>query len=181
MNNDVATLLGIMWVLMAASGIFLYKSVLVIGAYLTTRRRRREYPSMVAVDPKTACKEVHTWDEIKLALAGLEPGYYKVCTTCGQIAKGGSLRKLNGPGMEVYKNQLKRRRENQAKLDAVKLKRQQMTNDIMLKMIRDHARSLDGDNANNVEVLQQFFRKSSIELESMYIELHKDIEEIERG
>lgn len=180
MNKDVGMLLGLMWVLMATSGIFLYRSAMVIQAYLETRRRRKAYPSMVKVD-HTACKDVHKWDEIQLALAGIEPGYYKVCTICGQIAKSGSPRKLNGPGMEVYKNQLKRRKEAREKLLAAKTKHQQRTTDVMLRMIRDHARSLGTDNATNVEVLQQFFRKSSIELESLYVELHKEVEEIERG
>lgn len=181
MNNDVGMMLGLMWVLMASSGIFLYKSVMVVQAYLETKRRRKIFASLEKATVENTCKGNHKWDDAKLALAGLEPGSYKVCVDCGQVAKGGSLRKLNGPAMEIYKNNIRLRGERQVKYKDLAQKRQQVTDEVMNRLVRAHVGELQGDLHANIAVLQQFFRKSSIEMEALYMDLHKDLEEIDRG
>lgn len=82
--------------------------------------------------------------------------------------------KLNKPALEVYKNNLKIREENKAKWDRILLKKQAETQKIMNQMIKSHVAEFSGDLHANIKVLEQFFRKSTIELENLYSTLNKD-------
>jgi hypothetical protein len=180
MNNDINVMLGIMWILMALSGIAAYRSFIVVKAYIGMMRRRQKYPSVAKANPLTLCSGGHKWDSVKLVLANLPVDTYKVCTDCGFVS-GVENYQLNGPGLEVYKNTVKLRNERKAKWDATVLKKQRETQDIMNKLIRAHVADLTNDLHKNIEVLQQFFRKSNLEMESLYEKLNHDLDEDGHG
>ena len=99
MNNDVMTMLTLMWILMAISGIFAYKSFQAVMAFREILRRRKEYPYIESAHQDLLCKGPHKWDQMKLALAHLPVDVYTVCTECGFISGEGMDYKLNKPAL----------------------------------------------------------------------------------
>lgn len=180
MNNDLMTMLYILWILMAASGIFAYKSYLAIKNWLNVRRQRKVYPSIEPATDDNVCKGPHKWDKTIVSISPLPVSLYNVCLDCGYVSCEDYSVKLNGPGLEVYRNNVKRRDERRARQQKVFTKKQQETDQIMYKMIRMHVEQLGNDVHKNSEVLQQFFRRSNIELESLFIQLNKELEEEEK-
>ena len=83
--------------------------------------------------------------------------------------------------MEIYQNELKRRRrsiEIEAELNKRKTERIQ---EAMNRLIKLSIEKFDGDMHKNIPELQQFYRKTAMELESIYAGLKKDLDELERG
>lgn len=179
MNNDLQTMLFMTWILMAASGVFAYKSYLAVTAWFEVRRRRKEYASLEQATEENMCKGPHTWDTIKLALAGLPVDRYMVCKECGFVSTEGSV-KLNGPALEIYKNELRIRQERLDRYNAVTQKKNDEVQKLMNVMVRRCIESFDGDLHKNAEALQQFYRKTVMELDSLYSKLNKELDEEER-
>jgi hypothetical protein len=178
MNNDTYTMLTIMWVLMALSGVFAYRSFFVVKGYLETRRRRKLFPSLESAKQELLCKEPHTWDRIKLIMTPLSPGLYTVCTTCGFVSADGGSFKLNGPALEVYKNELKSRLDAKLRWDQIERLRQERLENAMNKLIKDQVQTQDFTNTDltvRIELLKDFFRKTHLEIEVIYSELNKEL------
>lgn len=165
-----------MWILMALSGVFAYQSFLAVKAWFQLRRRRTEYSSLVRATKDDICG-THKWDNIKLALAGLPVDQYRVCTECGFVSTNHGSYKLNGPALTVYKNELKIRSDRVSRYKRVADKKQVETDLLMNTMIKQFYNQLDGDKQKQVELLQQFFRKSVMELDSLYAKLNKELDE----
>jgi hypothetical protein len=180
MNNpDVVTFLMFTWFLMGLSGVFLYKSIQAIFAFKEMLRRRKEYPYVERATDQRMCKGPHKWDQTKLALGALPTGKYTVCTECGYVS--GQNVMLNAPGMEVYRNNIKIRDERRDKWNKLFQVKQQRTDEIMRQQIKACVADLGSDLHKNIEVLEQFFRKSNIELESLYSKLNKEYYDEENG
>lgn len=146
-----------------------------VEAYFEMRRRRKVYPALVESNKSTRCEKTHAWDRTKLVLKGLPAGTYMVCSDCGFVVGTVGDLQLNGPGLEVYRNGIKLKKERAAAYDASLKKKQAETLKIMNRLIQANLFRLSGDTNSNVEVLQQFFRQSNIELDSLYVELNKDL------
>lgn len=143
-----------------------------VEAYLTMRRHRLVYPSLVRSNTSSRCKGPHDWDRSVLALTGLSAGTYTICQACGFVAGSPEDLQLNGPGLEVFRNGIKIRDEREAAWDAAFKKKQDETLKIMNRLIQANIYKLSGDTNSNIEVLQQFFRQSNIELDSLYATLN---------
>jgi hypothetical protein len=165
-------------VLCAAAGIFGYRVNNLLVAYLEIKRQRKVYPYVVDAVDEQLCKGPHKWDQITLAL-GQYTGPYTVCTECGYVSSEKN-RMLNAPGLEVYKNNLKRRADREARWAAAYRTKNEMTHQLMNELIRSHVSLLGTDMQSNIEVMQQFFRKSNIELDSLYSRLNKSLDEDEK-
>lgn len=174
--DNLSFMLSFMWLLMAASGVFLYKAILIIQIYMDGRRRRKIYPSLVTADK--SCK-THTWMNQKLAMSGIDPGKYLVCVDCGLVS--GTKLMLNGPAKEVFHNNIKIAREKSVKYDELRTNRQKRQDEVMNQLVRAHIAQLTGDIHKDAEVLQQFFRKSCVEMEVVYNDLHEELKKIENG
>lgn len=177
-KSNIMMSLYFCWFLMAVSGIFLFKSYVAIKAYIETKRLRTVYPSIEIAHKETICKGPHTWKETKLALHPLAAGVYQVCSDCGFVA-GEKNVKLNGPALEVFKNNLIRRdRLNQQWEESLKRKQEGLKR-IMNLMIKSHVGLLGPDLQPNIEVLQQFFTKSTLEIESLFAKLEQELRDQE--
>lgn len=177
-NNELQTLMLVMWPLMAASGVCLYLTILAIRNHFKLMRRQREYASLKPSSSEALCKGPHTWDTIKLALAGLPVDTYMVCSECGLVSTQEASVQLNGPALEIYRNELKirqRRNNLQSRMDQ---KRRAELDRLMNTMVKSVYVEL-GSNHDHVKVLQQFFRKTVLEVDSLYARLNKEIEEEE--
>lgn len=161
------------------TGVAVYKAGLMFQYTKDLKRRAKDYPSVLKVkDPESElCKGPHKWDRIKLALGNLPVDTYMVCTECGYISHEGSDHRLNGPGLEVYRNNLKRREERIKRWEAAFKQKQEESHNIMNRLIKTHVGELNDDLQHNIEVLQQFFRKANIELDSLYSTLNKKLDE----
>lgn len=166
-----------MWLMMALSGVFIYRIICIVASGLDARRKRKMYPGVQIARKELLCKGPHSWDKTKLAIDGLPVESYTVCKDCGLISSSEFNYKLNPPGLEVYQNNLKRRVERQARWDATFKKKQEVTNLLMNNLIKENITKFDGDTQKNIENLQQFFRKSVIEIDSLYTVLNKEFEE----
>lgn len=175
--DKVTGMLSLMWILMAASGVFLYKACLAVTVWLEFRRQKRDYPGVGPADKSKLCKETHVWNSIKLAIADLPVDRYRVCVECGLIAHPGSPVTLNKPGMEVYLNNIKRTAERNARWNEAFKKKQDGMREIMNETIKSHVGLLTDDLSANVKVLESFFHKSNIELDVLYSSLNKTLDE----
>lgn len=175
MNNELE-LLPIV-ILAMFTGVAVYKAVLTVKAARELKRRSEQYPSVLEIKDGDLCKGPHKWDRIKLALGNLPVDAYTVCTECGFISHEGSNYRLNEPGLEVYRNNLKRREERLKRWEAAFRLKQEESHNIMNRLIKSHVRELNDDLHNNIEVLQQFFRKANLELDSLYTSLNKKMDE----
>lgn len=175
--DKITLMLSLTWLLMAASGVFLYKTCLAITVWLDFRRQQKDYPGIGPADESKLCKEPHVWNSIKLAISDLPVDKYRVCIECGLVAHPGSPVVLNGPGMQVYLNNIKRRAERDARWnEAFKLKQDGMR-EIMNASIKSHVGLLSDDLSANVKVLESFFHKTNLELDSLYSSLNKTLDE----
>ena len=175
MNNSLLDF--ILFILVMFVGAIAYRTFLIFKAYIDTKRQRKLYPSVIIANDKDLCKSPHKWDRIKLALGDLPVDTYTVCTECGFISHPGSKHRLNSPGLEVYKNNIKRREERVKRWEHAFMLKQKGSNDIMNTLIKSHVGQLTSDLQNNIEVLQQFFRKANLELDSLYQTLNKKVDE----
>lgn len=175
--DKITIMLSVMWLFMAASGVFLYKACLAITVWLEFRRQQKNYPGVGPADKSKLCKEPHVWNSIKLAIADLPVDKYRVCVECGLIAHPGSPVTLNKPGMDVYLNNIRRRAARDAQWNEAFKKKQDGMRDIMNAAIKSHVPLLGTDLGSNVKVLESFFHKSNLELDSLYSSLNKTLDE----
>jgi hypothetical protein len=66
-----------------------------------------DYAALNLATESNVCSGPHSWDTIQLAFKELPVEKYSVCKDCGYIA--GTGHKLNGAGLEIFKNDLVRR------------------------------------------------------------------------
>lgn len=175
MNNGLEILPIV--VLAMFTGVAVYKAFLAVQATRELKRRSEMYPSVLKAKDGDLCKGPHKWDRVKLALGSLPVDDYMVCTECGYISREGSNYRLNGPGLEVYKNNLKRREARIKRYEQAHMAKQDQSHAIMNSLIKSHVGQLNDNLQNNIEVLQQFFRKANMELDSLYSSLNKKLDE----
>lgn len=173
--NNLEELMYVTWLLMALTGIFAYRGVLAINDFVTLQRRRRQYASLVPATKENICQGPHKWDTIKLALNGLPVDRYMVCLECGSVATQEASVKLNPPGLEMYRNEVRLRKENDVSFTEMVRRRQEELDRIMNIMVQHHY-----TDRLDIELLQQFFRKTVIEVDSLYTRLNKELDEEEK-
>lgn len=166
-------------VLCGLAGVFAYRVHNLIFAYYELRRRRKIYPYVVTAVDEQLCKGPHKWDQITLAL-GEFTGPYTVCTECGYVSSERN-RMLNAAALEVYKSSLKRRNERLARWEVAFKKKQEASHQLMNDLIKGHVALLGTDMQSNIEVLQQFFRKSNLELDSLNCKFNKSLDDGDRS
>lgn len=170
----MAIFLGFMWVMMALSGVFAYRSFFLIKGFIEMKRRQKQYPYLEKATTENMCKGPHAWDRAKLVMAQLPVGHYRICKDCGYVSTEEGEYKLNAPGIEVYRNAIKLREEAKAKQEALLKAKQTTLDEIMSRLVKGNVQSFDGDLHKNGAALQQFFRKTVMEIESMYTKLYED-------
>lgn len=171
MNNETIFFLiyGILCAVFGFASKYLYG---LITGIMDHYEKRRTLPCLVEASADTVCKGPHSWNKAKLVFPELPVDTYSVCTDCGYIAaedEYGFSYQLNKPGLEVYNNNIKLKAEDDQKIQTAFKAYQAKTQEIMNAQIRAHVGLLGTDLQTNIEVLQQFFRKSDLELKSLYI------------
>lgn len=184
MNNQIVFFI-LFGLLCSLAGYFAFRTYSLVLSIIEVKRRRRELPYLEMARQELLCKGPHSYDRMRLAMAPLPIETYLICKDCGFISNDEGSFKLNKPALEVYHNNLKIR-DRQAEIDLMLLRKKQEKLDLLMnKMIKGLLEDPDfyrHDDINfRIQVLQQFFRKSAIEIESMYASLKKDLDEAERG
>lgn len=138
---------------------------LILGTYKYHARLKR-YPGLNPKASVVECTELHKWEITKLALRGIETGSHLVCVECGAIA-GYSDKFLNSPAMEVLTNSRKMR---DLRAEQTMVRRQLFQNlkdESMNKLIKEHIPLLNDSMVNNIEVMQQFYRKTYMDFDEI--------------
>lgn len=114
-SNLLIFFTGAIWAFVVGLvGYQIYHARIIQKAEERIARRRREFPSLnKKSEIKTEPCENHSWNLIYLVFPEVEKRTHSVCTECGLVA--GTDYYLNKAGMEVYKNEIERRRENSIK------------------------------------------------------------------
>lgn len=156
------------------AGLFAYRSTEIAIGWLQTYYHRKAFPSVQNIKNKELCR-LHTWNDIMLAVAGVEPRVHKVCTECGLVF--GTTKKLNKPALGVYHNHLIIR-ETKRKIVEKTIKIRQIKRDIAMNNLIKGFITCDTSTPlqQNIEFLQNFFRKSVIELDNIDSEITKELD-----
>jgi hypothetical protein len=178
MNNETSFFI-LFGVICAAAGYFAWKVQFYVKAYFKVKQRKVEFPYVESAHQELLCKGPHSYERTKLALGPLPTGDYLVCKDCGFIANEGGDYKLNKPALEVLHNNIKRRDRQIQIHNELLLKKQQMMDQVMNSLIKSRIEKFDGDLHKNIPELQQFFRLAAIEVESLYVTLKKDLDDLE--
>lgn len=177
--SDQELFLLIFGVLCAAAGVVARRAYEAIAYIVDYRKKLKTHPGLIAATADNVCKVNHKWDKVRLALAGLPVDTYTVCTECGYVVamtEDDEDFKLNEPALELYRETLKQQKEEDVKYMNRLKRRQDKLQEIMNSQIRAHVGQLTDDLQKNIEVMQQFFRKSTIEVESLLVSLKKETE-----
>lgn len=180
MNNQIVFFI-LFGILCALFGYFAYRSYTLIKAIVDHRRRKKTLPSLEVATAENVCKGGHKWDQTKLVMHPLPLDTYSVCTECGFVSNQVGDFKLNGPGLEVYKGHIVRRDARLKRWDETFKKKQEAIHFIMNSLIKNHIGLIGPDLHENIKVFEQFFRKANIELDALYSELNKLLEEDKSG
>jgi hypothetical protein len=151
-------------------GLFLIPTFLYL-AYQTLLHRKMENTVMIipAVSDKS-CKTPHTWLKTSLKLPNkVNAKAYTICTTCGYIS--GTEHRLNALALTRLSQKLEIAKSDQENYEKLRLKRQVMMDESMNRIIKENVQNFEGDLHKNIENLQQVFRKSFIEFETIYSNL----------
>lgn len=180
MNNEMMFFL-LYGLLCGVAGMFWGRVQTLIKAYFDMKRRKIEYASLEEAKTELICKGPHSYDRIKLAMAELPVDEYLVCKDCGFVSNSEGSYKLNGPALEIYHAELNRRTKA-IEIDAeLRRRKQERIDQLMNVLVRANIEKFDGDLSKNSYELQQFYRKTALELESVYAGLKKDLDDLERG
>lgn len=160
--NEFLLIYGLVCV---AFGIFACLTHQALESWLKYVQVRNDFPALHKINEKELCK-LHTWAYMNLALRGLEPGRYSVCLTCGNVAR--TKLKVNKPGLEHYL-EAKKLKESEYALNQDLLRLRQMKLDIAMNgIIKSFIETKDTVPVqNNIEFLQNFFRRSVIEIQEV--------------
>lgn len=172
MNNDLTPMLLYTWVLMFLSGVFAYRSVVLLKARMDFHRRRKTFAYLNSSTEETRCKDVHSWDYANLSFSEIETGLHLTCKKCGFIF--GTDYNLNSPALEIFLNNVKLRDERKIKQSAMLFRKQKLVDELMNRMIKANIESFDGDVHKNIESLKQFYRKTALGVECIFAELAKE-------
>lgn len=181
MNQDqIYTFLGLFWFISMLTGIFFFRSFVAAKYMRDTIRNKKLFPSLEDATDDNTCKGPHSWHSIKLALTGLPVGQYLVCQDCGYVNQDGEDRlKVNAAGLEVLRNDKAKKDKLTRVYNETQLKRQQKIDALMVKMVRGNVQNFDGDIHKNGRALQEFFKKTVLEIDAVYTELNKQLDEEE--
>ncbi len=148
-----------------AAGIYACLSFQAIDAWITYFRTRNRFPALIKIKKQQLC-QFHAWTYMNLALRGLNPGKYSVCSKCGNVAN--TKLKVNKPGLEHY-NEAKKLKESEYAFNQDLLRLRQMKLDIAMNgVIKSFIETKDAlPVQNNIEFLQNFFRRSVIEIQEI--------------
>lgn len=119
-NLVLAMMFGVCFVLFIV-GIYImsYGFALLLKDY--SEHPRLKTVSQEYMDHNMTCKP-HSWERTTLALRGLDPGKYLVCTACGIVS--GHMFRLNEPALEVLRNNIRLNAEKETR-EAWQLRRTQ--------------------------------------------------------
>lgn len=148
-----------------------------VTGYFEVERRRKIYPYFEEAYDEALCKGPHKWDKTKLIMPPLPMETYMVCTECGYISGAGGGYKINAPALEVYRAHIVRRDERFKKNQDLIKQKQQAIDEAMNRLIKLHVVKFEGSINDNTEILQKFFRMATLEVESIYVTLGKQIDE----
>lgn len=169
----------IMWVLMAAFGVFGYLSYYRIKEIIDHRRRKKTLPYLEDITPENICKGPHTWDETKLMMYPLPTDTYTVCTDCGFVSTAEGEHKLNGPALEIYKGHLVRRDARLKLITEIERKKHDLLQDAKFKLVKANWDKFGIDPSVNAQILSNFFEKTLIEVGSVYAVLNKELSKLD--
>lgn len=181
MNNLEMQFFMLFGLLCVLAGVFGGRIHTLIVGILEMKRRRKVFPYLEKATEGNSCKGPHSYDRSKLAMPPLPVGEYLVCKDCGFVSNDVGSYRLNAPAQEVFHNNLKLR-ERAIQIDAeLERRKRDRIHALMNQLIKANIEKFDGDMHKNIPELQQFFRKTAMELESVYAGLKKDLDELERG
>lgn len=64
---------------------FFVRSAQMLWARIKYKQSYLNGPHLIEYSGLRACEGPHSWEEVTLAVRGIEPGSYRVCNKCGQI------------------------------------------------------------------------------------------------
>lgn len=99
------------------------------------------------------CKP-HDWTKTKLALRGLDPGEYLVCTKCGIVS--GYSKRVNDPGLEVLRNNIKLEEDRKAKEQHQVSRSQEILNADFEYWTKTYLQDFGKSSEKNLELLRKF-------------------------
>jgi len=172
MNNEFIFFL-MYGVLCGLFGYFAFRVKILIKVILETRRRRKTLPYLEMAHQHLLCKGPHTYSETTLAMAPLPTGDYLVCSECGFVSNGEGSFKLNGPAIEVFRNNISRKKEREARALIAMATRQRLMDDAMNGLVKRYVEKFGVDLHTNAEELKQFFRHAVIEIDDVRFKVDK--------
>ncbi len=179
MSNQMILFFVIMWVLMAAFGIFGYITYFRIKEILDHRRRKKTLPYLEEATEENICKGPHKWDETKLMMYPLPTDTYNVCTECGFVATGEGEHKLNGPALEVLRGHIVRRDARMKQIAEVEKRKFEMLRDIKHKLVKSYWDKFGIEPNANAQLLYNFFDKALLEAENAYTIAAKELSKLD--
>lgn len=151
-----------------------------ISTYREKARRAKNYASLELASEANTCKGPHSWNIIKLCLPPLAIDDYNCCTHCGFV--GGTKYKLNGPGLEVYVNELKNRQLRAARIteynQALQEGEDRIMNENVKKILNDDFR-YKHDLNEQIKFFQHYHRTHKLELKSFWAELREKFKDLD--
>jgi hypothetical protein len=99
------------------------------------------------------CKP-HEWHKTTLALRGLDPGSYLVCLKCGTVS--GTPFRLNDPGLEVLRNNIKLEAEKKAKHERQLNRTQEILEADFNYWVNTYLQEFSVDKEKNRQLLRKF-------------------------
>ncbi len=94
MDNDPQTsaiALVFLGSVVALVGLMLVRSVKMLWQRAKLEHKYLTMPRLVEYSALYACKDLHDWQEVLLALRGIEAGRYRICAKCGVICNNEQL------------------------------------------------------------------------------------------
>jgi hypothetical protein len=145
----LADLLGILGVVIMVYGFnLMVKSI----------TRHFSYPRLIRVSDEwlafnDPCDR-HDWHKTTLAMKALPPGSYLVCTKCGRVS--GHPYILNGPGLEVLRNNIRLEAEKKAKNERQLDRTQEILEADFNYWVNTYLQEFGSDREKNRQLLRKF-------------------------
>lgn len=162
------------------SGVIMYVGAVNVIKLISSYRRSKNFPSLETLSDQylemnITCKP-HFWERITLAMRGLDPGKYIVCSSCGLVS--GTHFRLNGPGLEVFKNSLKLNADNLLKDQREENRIQEILNRDFDLWTKTFIHQFGKDPDKNLKLLEEF---SEFMIESSIAATKRAADERENG
>lgn len=157
-KNNMETAAYVFSLVMMFSGVLVYLGFKNLLVLIRMTRNNTKFPSLKRVSEESmemnqTCRP-HSWHKTTLALRGLDPGSYLVCTGCG-IVSGHSL-KVNEAGLEVLRNNIKIDAEKKSKEERQVRRTQEILNADFELWTKTFLNQFGQSPEKNLELLKKF-------------------------